>query len=256
MQNPIPLEFPDALHVFAEHRSIRYFERKPLAPGDLDLIIEAGRRAPTDAQGHMYTFVRITDVELRDQLATLCADQQHIRDAAEFFVVCLDVHRLRCLIEHRGGEWGMQARIALLYGATDATMVAQNMVVAAEMLGYGTCYIGAVQNHTDGVAVALALPEGVLPLFGLCIGVIDLERRPPLRPRIPRSLCFSDNRYPQEFAADELESAYAAMSVKRDWYASIGTYFTQGGTMQKREPVMARAWQQQGLEPASCTSMP
>ena len=25
------------------------------------LIIEAGRRAPTDAQGHMYSFIRITD---------------------------------------------------------------------------------------------------------------------------------------------------------------------------------------------------
>jgi FMN reductase (NADPH) len=256
MQNPLSLEFPDALHVFAEHRSIRFFERQPLAPGDLDLIIEAGRRAPTDAQGHMYSFVRITDIELRDRLATLCANQQHIRETAEFFVVCLDVYRLRRLVEHRGGEWGMQARIALLYGATDATMVAQNMVVAAEALGYGTCYIGAVQNNTDAVAVALALPQGVLPLFGLCIGVIDPAQRPPLRPRIARSLCFFENRYPEEFSAGELEGAYADMSVKRDWYTSVGAYFAQGGTMQKREPVMARAWQQQGLEPESCISMP
>jgi len=256
MQNAVTLDFPDALHAFAEHRSIRFFRGEPLAPGDLDLIIEAGRRAPTDAQGHMYTLVRITDALLRDELATLCANQQHIRKAAEFFVVCLDVHRLRRLIEHRGGEWGMEARIALIYGATDASMVAQNMVVAAEVLGYGTCYIGAVQNHTDAIAAALALPAGVLPLFGLCIGVADAEQRPPLRPRIPRALCFFDNRYPQEFTAAELESAYTAMSVKRDWYDTIGGYFTQGGTMEQREPVMARAWQQQGLEPQACTTTP
>ena len=173
LPNAVPSAFPASLHAFGEHRSIRYFLPQPLAPGDLDLIVEAGRRAPTDAQGHMYTFVRITDATLRDKLATLCANQQHIREAAEFFVVCLDVHRLRLLVELRGGVWGMEARIVLLYGTSDATMVAQNMVVAAETLGYGTCYIGAVQNNTGRIAEELHLPPGVLPLYGLCIGVAD-----------------------------------------------------------------------------------
>jgi nitroreductase len=197
----------------------------------------------------MYSFVRITEPALRDEVATLCANQQHIRDAAEFFVVCLDVYRLRQLVEQRGGEWGMEARISLLYGASDATMVAQNMVVAAEMLGYGACYIGAVQNATDVIARLLHLPEGVLPLYGLCIGVIDSEKYPPVKPRIPRDLCFFENSYPPDFTTAELESAYTAMSVKRDWYESIGAYFATGGTMEHREPVMARALQQQALAP-------
>lgn len=249
MHTPISVQFPESLNTFAEHRSIRFFRREPLTPGHLDFIVEAGRRAPTDAQGHMYAFVRIADATLRDHIATLCANQQHIRDAAEFFVACLDVYRLRRLVEHRGGAWGMEARIGLLYGACDTTMVAQNMVVAAETLGYGTCYIGAVQNNTDLIARELALPPGVLPLYGLCIGVIDQAQRPPVRPRVPRALCFFDDRYPTGFSAEELESAYTAMSVKRDWFESIGAYFTAGGTMEKREPVMARAWAQQGLEP-------
>jgi nitroreductase len=247
--SPIPLEFPPSFAAFAEHRSIRFFLREPLAPGHFDLIVEAGRRAPTDAQGHMYSFVRITDPALRDEIATRCANQQHIRDAAEFFVVCLDVYRLRQLVEHRGGAWGMEARISLLYGACDATMVAQNMVVAAETLGYGTCYIGAVQNATDGIARLLDLPEGVLPLYGLCIGVIDAAQKPPLRPRVPRDLCFFENGYPAAFAPEDLERAYAAMSVKRDWFLALQSYFVAGGTMQKREPIMARAWEQQGLAP-------
>lgn len=249
MSAPLPVDFPPALGVFAEHRSIRYFLREPLAPGDLDLIVEAGRRAPTDAQGHMYAFIRITDAALRDRLAALCANQQHIRDAAEFYIVCLDVYRLRRLVEMRGGDWGMRERISLLYGATDATMVAQNMVVAAEALGYGTCYIGAVQNNTDVIAQELALPEGVLPLYGLCIGVIDPAMKPELKPRIPRDLCFFDNSYPAGYTTAELQAAYDAMSPKRDWYAAISGYFAIDGTMEKREPVMARAWRRQGLDP-------
>ena len=247
--NPIPVDFPPSFVAFAEHRSIRYFLAAPLADGDLDLIVEAGRRAPTDAQGHMYSFVRIVDPALREQIATLCANQQHIRGAAEFFVACLDVYRLRKLVEQRGGDWGMEARISLLYGACDTTMVAQNMVVAAETLGYGTCYIGAVQNATAVIARLLQLPPGVLPLYGLCIGVIDPAQAPPLRPRVPRDLCFFDDRYPAQFAPAELERAYAAMSVKRDWFQALSSYFVTGGTMEQREPIMAQAWRQQGLEP-------
>jgi len=247
----MPVEFPSSLHVFGEHRSIRHFLRQPLAAGHLDLIVEAGRRAPTDAQGHMYAFLRITDADLRDKLATLCAGQQHIRDAAEFYIVCLDVYRLRQLVEMRGGDWGMRERISLIYGATDATMVAQNMVVAAEALGYGTCYIGAVQNNTDLIAEELALPEGVLPLYGLCIGVADPAMLPDFKPRVPRELCFFENCYPTGFSTDALQSAYDAMSPKRDWYVALGSYFADGGTMQKREPIMARAWRQQGLDPQS-----
>lgn len=242
-------DFPEELAVFGEHRSIRFFTPAPLAPGHLDLIIEAGRRAPTDAQGHMYSFVRITQAALRDEIATLCANQQHIRDCAEFFICCLDVHRLRLLIEHRGGEFGMEPRISLLYGTSDTTMVAQNMQIAAELLGYGTCYIGAVQNNTDLIARKLNLPEGVLPLYGLCIGVIDPAQLPRLKERVPRDLCFFDNCYPDTFTPADLDTAYAAMSTLRDWYDSISRYFTIGGTMHAREAVMARSWGQQGLTP-------
>ena len=242
-------DFPPELAVFGHHRSIRFFKPDPLAPGHLELIIEAGRRAPTDAQGHMYSFVRITDPGLRDEIATLCADQTHIRACAEFFVGCLDVHRLRLLIEHRGGEFGMEARISLLYGTSDATMVAQNMQIASELLGYGTCYIGAVQNNTDVIARLLHLPAGVLPLYGLCIGVIDEEKAPRLKERVPGDLCFFDNAYPAAFAPADLDRAYTAMSPLRDWYASISRYFTPGGAMHQREAVMRRAWDQQDLTP-------
>lgn len=249
MDSPIAVELPPEFRVFAEHRSIRFFLRTPLAPGHLDAIVEAGRRAPTDAQGFMYSFVRIADPARRERMAELCNRQQHILDCAEFFIACLDVHRLRRLIEVRGGDWGMEARIALLYGAVDTALVAQNMVVAAELLGYGACYIGAVQNSTDVVARELGLPEGVLPLFGLCIGVIDPARVPPVRPRLPRTVTFFDDRYPAAYTPAELDSCYQAMSVKRDWYESIAPYFASGGTMARREPVMARAWRQQGLTP-------
>ena len=237
------------LHILEAHRTIRHYRPDPIPSHHLDAIIRAGQRAPTDAQGQMFAIIRISDSPLRDRLATLCNNQQHIRDAAEFFVICLDVHRLARMVERGGDAFAMKPRISLIYGTSDATMVAQNMVVAAEALGYGTCYIGAVQNSTDIIARELGLPAGVLPLYGLCIGVPDLEKVPTYtRPRISRSLTFMENTY-QEPPEDELDLAIQTMSVRADWNDSLRRYFAQGGIMESREPVMARAWQQQGLEP-------
>lgn len=241
-----------ALNVFWQRRTIRHFLPDPLPEEHLDLILRAAQRAPTDATAQMYTLIRITDRDLRHRLATLAGNQEHIRQCGEFFIVCLDVYRLRRLIEHRGGVFEMGNRLALIFGTLDAGLAAENLAIAAEMLGYGTCFIGGVQNAVDEIARLLHLPEGVLPVCGLCVGVPDPAHIPEQpRPRLPRALVVHENRY-RDYSDEDLEAAYRAMAPitrTRDWYTSLKRYFAQGGTMSKREPIMARAWKQQGLDP-------
>jgi len=236
--------------VFAKHRTVRKFTQDAIPPEHLDAIIEAGRRAPTDASAQFGTFIRITDADLRVRLSKLAGEQQHIIEGAEFFVVCMDTHRLRCLVEHRGGEYGMGPLISQLFGITDTILVAQNMVVAAEALGYATCYIGGVQNNADRIAVELGLPSGVLPVVGLVIGVpVPGEMDKPKRPRIPRQAAFMENCY-REMTPDLLDACYQAMASHHrsgDWYNLLKSYFTLEGSMTRREVVLRRALAQQGL---------
>ena len=238
--------------VFASHRTTRKFTDDPIPLEHLDAIIEAGRRAPTDASAQMGTFIRITDPALRIRLSKLSGEQRHIVEGAEFFVVCMDVFRLRRLVEHRGGEYGMGPLISLLFGITDAILVAQNMVIAAEALGYATCYIGGVQNNADEIGTELNLPEGVLPVVGLVLGVpAEGETEKPTRPRIPRQAAFMENRY-REMTPELLDACYQAMSSYHrsgDWYNALKHYFTSEGSMPRREPVLRRALAQQGLLP-------
>ena len=238
--------------VFENHRTTRKFSSEPILPEHLDAIIEAGRRAPTDASAQMGTFMRITDPGLRLRLAKLAGEQQHILDGAEFFVVCLDMYRLRCLVEHRGGAYAMGPLISLLFGITDAILVAQNMVIAAEALGYATCYIGGVQNNADQIAVELKLPGGVLPVVGLVMGVpAPGEAEKPKRPRIPRQAVFMENTY-QEMTPELLDACYQAMASYHpsgDWYNALKLYFTVDGSMPRREAVLRRALAQQRLLP-------
>jgi nitroreductase len=238
--------------VFATHRTTRKFTGDPILPDHLDAIIEAGRRAPTDASAQMGTFIRITDRDLRRRLAQLAGEQQHIVDGAEFFIVCLDTHRLRRLVEYRGGTYGMGPFVSLLFGITDAILVAQNMVVAAEALGYAACYIGGVQNNADKIAAELKLPAGVLPVVGLVLGVpAPGEAEKPKRPRLPRQAVFMENAY-RELTPDLLDASYQAMTAYHrsgDWYNALKLYFTAEGSMPRREPVLRRALAQQGFLP-------
>lgn len=240
------------LEVFWRHRSVRDFSPDPIPEEHVELILRAAQRASTDATAQMYTFIRITDPQLRDRMATLAGNQQHIRECAEYFIVCLDVYRLRRLVEHRGSSFGMAARGALLFGILDAALAAENLALAAEMLGYGICFIGGVQAAADRIARELALPQGALPLCGLCVGVPATEAmQGSPRPRLPLSLVVHENRY-RDYTPEDLEACYTAMapiSERGDWYPILRRYFAQGGIMERREAVLARAWQQQGLDP-------
>ncbi len=235
----------NVLTLFASRRTIRRYQPQPLAPGDLERIIEAGRRAPTGALAQMSSVIRITDAGLRDRLAALSGDQQHIRDAAEFFVFCLDVYRIRKLLEHRRQSYQAGPRIVVHYGTMDAMLVAANMATAAEALGYGTCFIGGVLNNLDALARELDLPPGVLPVVGLTIGVPDPAHIPERKPRLPRELVFYENGYRPPTPAD-LDAAYAAMG--EGWQVTLSRYLGPNGAFERREAVWQRALAQQGLD--------
>lgn len=232
------------IELFAQRCTIRDYQPGSLAQGDLERIIEAGRRAPTGARAQIYSVIRINDVELRERLASLAGNQQHIRDAAEFFIFCVDLHRVRQLIEHRDGTYDAGERITVQYGTMEALLVAANMATAAEALGYGTCFIGAVLNHLDAVAREVRLPEGVVPVVGLTVGVPRGGQGRP-RSRLPRRLVFHTDHY-RKLSASDLDAAYDAMG--QAWYDTLARYFGPNGMFARRETVWKRTLEQQGLE--------
>ncbi|MFN3266912.1 MAG: nitroreductase family protein, partial [Deinococcales bacterium] len=58
------------LEVFARHRTIRKYKNQPLEPGHLEQILHCAQHAPTDATAQMYSFVRLSNPELRAKIAT------------------------------------------------------------------------------------------------------------------------------------------------------------------------------------------
>ncbi len=182
-----------AIEVMRHHRSIRKFTEQPLSTEQREAIMASAQAASSSSFLQASAVIRITDPELRAKVMALCGDQAYIGTAAEFWVFCADFHR------HL--QWVPEAKTGfaeqLLIGAIDTALMGQNAMTAAESLGLGGVFIGAVRNQPHALCELLALPRGVIPLFGLCLGYPAQDPEP--KPRLPASLMFVENRYPARF---------------------------------------------------------
>lgn len=68
-------------------------------------------------------------------------------------------------------------------------------MIAAESLGFGTVYIGALRNEPDAVAQLLGLPAGAVAVFGLCIGHERPGAAAEVKPRLAQEAIVHTDRY-------------------------------------------------------------
>lgn len=240
---------PDILDLLRRHVSVREY-----APGDVPQEewlqwIRAAQQASTDATGQLYSAIEVRDPDLRRRVAVLAGDQRHVHQAPRFLVVCLDVRRLRLLLEHRHERLGIRRGAALLFGITDAALFAQGLVVAAEAAGFGVCFVGGVQNHGPKLARELQLPEGVVPLWGLTFGRPAKPASP--KPRVPTSSVLHVDQY-HDLTDQELGDTFTVMAPATrsgDWVNPLRKYFAPAGVMDLREEDIWALLEQQGLGP-------
>ena len=165
-----------------QHHSIRRFRPDPIARDTITTIIAAGQRAPTSSNLQLYSAVVVTEPQRKAQLATLCGDQEQIRQAPVFIAWCADRSRLERACQQRGYQQNSDYMEAFLVAAVDVGLVMQNATLAAESLGLGCCYIGAIRNEPQAIIDLLELPPLVFPISGMTLGVP--ADAPIVRPRL------------------------------------------------------------------------
>ncbi|MEF3091937.1 nitroreductase NfsA [Raoultella scottii] len=177
------------IELLRSHRSIRHFTDEPISDEQRAAIIASAQGASSSSFLQCTSIIRITDPCLREQLAAMSGGQQHVAQAAEFWLFCADFNRLLQICPD--AQLGLAEQ--LLLGAVDTAMLAQNALVAAESLGLGGVYIGGIRNSIEAVTELLQLPQHVLPLFGLCLGWP--ADNPDVKPRMPAAMLVHENGY-------------------------------------------------------------
>lgn len=170
------------IELMYRHRSIRHFTPEPIARETIATIVASGQRAATSSNLQLYSAVVVMERDRKAQLATLCGDQDQIRQAPVFIAWCADRSRLERACQQRGYQQNSEYAEALLVAAVDVGLVMQNATLAAESLGLGCCYIGAIRNEPQAIIDLLELPPLVFPISGMTLGVPQND--PMVRPRL------------------------------------------------------------------------
>lgn len=185
-------------------KSIRSYTERVPSDEVIEAVVLAGQQAPFAAQ--------LGSVLLRR------GPEGVPFGAPLLFTICVDVHRLEVVMLRRGWPMAMNDLSILLFGIQDASLMAENMVIAAESLGMGSCFLGAAAYRAGAIREEYGLPDRVFPLVQLAMGYPAED--PPPRPRYPMSFHLFEDEYPT-FREEEVDAAMREMDegyLAQDYY--------------------------------------
>ena len=202
------------------HRSVRAFQPGKALPGNLpETLVAAAQSASTSSNLQVWSVVAVQDKAHKDRLARLANDQDFVRQAPLFLVWLADLSRVRRVAARQGQEVnGTDFLEALVLGSVDAALAAQNAALAAESLGLGVVYVGAIRSHVTEVAQDLKLPPYVFPVFGMAVGHPAETAAAHIRPRLPQAAVLHREHYdaaPEPQAAEVYDQALDAFWKKQ-----------------------------------------
>ena len=167
--------------IIRNRRSIRKYRPEQITEEQLQTLLECGFLAPSGGNSQNW---HVTVVQSQDYLKRLSeANRQSMladkdlpdaikaRFSDSGFSVCFGAPTV-FFISANGAD-------------VNACFLAEHIVLTAESLGLGSCYLGGIMRYLKAEGKAfldeLHIPEGFEPLFGIAIGTPD--EKPDAKPR-------------------------------------------------------------------------
>jgi nitroreductase len=144
----------DTMEVFEaikNRTSIRKYKPEKISKEKIDILIEAGRLAPTAANKQKYKLVIVDDEDIKKRLGVACNNQTFVGTASHVIAGTVDQ------------DWKWKK--------VDLAIVFEHIVLEALELGFGTCWIGAFSEKE--VKKILDIPENIKVVAMLTIGAPD-----------------------------------------------------------------------------------
>lgn len=139
---------PDVLETIAHRRSIRRFDTRQLEEDALQTILQAGLYAPSAGGRQGVLFVVCQDREVNERLGKIKRANSHPRMASGNNYVSRQQPSIADDPKLTNAFYDAPTVITLfgpknfLFAVDDCAVAAENMMLAADALGVGSCYIG------------------------------------------------------------------------------------------------------------------
>ena len=170
----------ETLKNIAKRYSCRDFKTLPLADGQIDELVNAALAAPSAMNLQPWHIIVVKEKALVDELDAAGMEYLSTQEDKAMYERMMD----------RGGKLFYDAPFLMLilsdgskWGAFDSGILCQNVVLAAESMGLGTCIVGMARMPLEGARgeefkKRLKFPEGYTFACGVAIGTINSGKEP------------------------------------------------------------------------------
>jgi nitroreductase len=170
----------ETLKNIAERYSCRDFEATPLTDEQISLIVDAALAAPSAVNAQPWNISVVTDKALIEELDASGMEALAAEEDKTFYNSMMK----------RGGKMLYNAPCLLVvtcndskWGTLDSGILCQNIVLAAESLGLGSCIIGLLRVPLDGprgeeFKKRLKFNEGYRFAVSVLVGTVKSGKKP------------------------------------------------------------------------------
>jgi len=150
-------------------RSVRQYKADPVSQEILMDLLEAGMSAPSAVAKDPWHFIVLQSRKTLDDITSVLPSGQMLKQATAGIIVCGDIEK----VHDKQESFMLQ----------DLSAAVENILLAANVLGVGSCWIGIHPraDRMEGVRNFFQLPPNIIPMCGVALGYA--AEKPPARTR-------------------------------------------------------------------------
>jgi nitroreductase len=154
----------EAMEALLTRRSVRSYRDQPVSESQIETLLRAAMAAPSAGNERPWHFVVVRDRAVLDAIPSVHPYAKMAAEAPLAIVVCGDTS-----LEKYEGFW-----------VQDCAAATENLLLAAHATGLGAVWCGVYpsEERVKGVRKLVLIPESVVPLAIVVIGVPGEEKAP------------------------------------------------------------------------------
>ena len=212
------------MKIIQDRRSIRHYTKDPVSEEHLEMILEAGRQAPSGENAQPWRFIIVKDEATRKQLGAVAGGGSGRRFTAEFvtkkmqerFESLEDEEKKKAIFKKltsgRVSAFLADAPVSIVVCGRkdvwdlpyDTSAAIENMLLMVTALGLGACWVIAPCidiRDEERLKDLLGVPEGIKIISIIAIGHLTRPHRP--RPRLPLHELVFDEKWDTAYYEEE-----------------------------------------------------
>lgn len=198
---------------FLKRKTVRKYTKENISDEKIAQMLTEASHAPTTGNMQLYSVVTTRTPEGKEKLSPAHFNQPSVKGCDVVLTFCADFNRFVKWCEVSDAVPGYDNFQSFMTAVLDVTIFAQQFCTIAEMQGYGCCYLGTTTYNAPQIAEALNLPDRVVPVTTITLGVPDGDA--PTSDRLPIEAILHKELY-VDYDDDTIKSLYAEKEARED----------------------------------------